>query len=322
MTPIQISRRQFLGKTAAAALAISALGALPSIGAGLSRKIKLGLVGCGGRGSWIINHFKNHGGYEIIAVADYFPDVANQCGESLGVDKSRRFSALSGYKRLLESGVEAVALETPPCFFPAHAPAAIAAGKHVYMAKPVAVDVPGALAIAAAAKAATAKQLCFFVDYQLPTDPANQEVVKRIHSADFGKIAQVQTVGLTGGFTDPPKTRTIESRLQHLIWVNDIALGCDYIGNYDIHAIDAALWAIGEAPVAAMGSSRICRVDPHGDGHDVCSVVYEYANGVVHNHYGEALANQVHYDLSLPGSRPKRQCEPQLLGQGRVPQRR
>jgi predicted dehydrogenase len=293
------SRRKFLGTAASAAATLSAFGAWPALGAVEGkRKIKLGLIGCGGRGSWIANLFKAHGGYEFVAVADYFPEVANRCGDGLGVDKARRFSTLSGYKRLLESGVEAVALETPPYFFPTHAAAAVAAGMHVYMAKPVAPDVPGALAIERAAKAATTQGRCFFVDYQMPTDPSNQEVMQKIRTSGFGKIAQVQTCGISAPFADPPKTATLESRLQHLIWVNDIAIGCDYIGNYDIHAIDAALWAIGERPVAAMGDSRICRPDPHGDSHDACSVIYEYANGVVHNHFGQALRNQAATELS------------------------
>lgn len=296
-----VTRRQFLRQAAAATATVSALGSWPAFGAEpgeFKRKIKLGVIGCGGRGSWIAKHFQAHGGYEMMAVADYFAEVANPCGDALGVHSARRFSTLSGYKRLLEFGVEAVALETPPYFFPAHAAAAVAAGMHVYMAKPVAVDVPGALAIESAAKTATAKALCFFVDYQMPTDPGNQEVARRIHALEFGKIAQVQTCGMGSGFSDPAKTSTIESRLQHLIWVNDVAIGCDYIGNYDIHAIDAALWAIGERPSAAMGDSRICRTDPHGDSHDVCSVIYEYANGAVHNHFGEALGNQTTGELS------------------------
>ena len=86
--------------------------------------------------------------------------------------------------------------------------------------------------------------------------------------------------------------------MQRLIWVNTIALGCDLIGNYDIHAIDAALWAIGQKPVAASGFSRICRANPHGDSRDVCSIVFKYANGVVHNHFGQALKNNTNGRLS------------------------
>jgi myo-inositol 2-dehydrogenase/D-chiro-inositol 1-dehydrogenase len=256
-------------------------------------KIKLGLVGCGGRGSWIANLFKQHGGYEFHAVADYFPERAEKCGNELGVDRSRHFSTLSGYQRLMESGVEAVALEVPPYFFARHARAAVDAGLHVYMAKPIAADVPGCLSVQQSAKTATAKQRCFFVDYQMPTDPANIEVRKRILAGGLGKITQVSTIGICSGFPDPPFEKTIESRLRELIWVNDIAMGCDFIGNFDIHAIDAALWVLGRRPVGALGASQITRPDPHGDSHDVCSVIYEYADGLVHNHFGQALPNQM-----------------------------
>jgi predicted dehydrogenase len=303
-----LNRRQFLSTTLAAAAASSIAGLSPARAAentaaapaeSFKRKIKLGVVGNGGRGGWIAQLFKAHGGYEMHAVADYFPEVADQCGNSLGVDKARRFSTLSGFKRVLESGVEAVALELPPYFFPEYAATAVAAGLHVYMAKPVAADVPGALKILAAGKQAATKQRCFMVDYQMPTDPVNIEIRQRIYAPSFGKISQIQTAGIgTGNFNDPPKTANLESRLQHLIWVNDIAMGCDYLGNYDIHGIDAALWVAGQRPVAAAGNSRICRPDPHGDSHDVCSVVFEYADGLIHNHFGQSLNSQLTGELS------------------------
>ena len=280
-----LTRRQFIGRTAAAALLAPSL----SFAADAPRKIKLGLVGCGGRGKWIAKLFRAHGGYDIHAVADYFPQVADAAGNELGADASRRFSGLSAYKKLIESGVEAVAVETPPYFIPEIATAAVAAGLHVYMAKPVAVDVPGCLQIEALAQ----KKRCVFVDYQMPTDPFNQSVVQRIHDGGLGKIAYMTTFGYCGGFADPPLTDTIESRLQHLTWVNDIALGCDYVGNFDIHAIDAALWVANARPVSAMGASRICRDNPHGDARDVCQVVYEFADGLVLNHSGQGLKNNV-----------------------------
>jgi predicted dehydrogenase len=294
-----LNRRTFL-KASSLAAGASALGLKPLEAADTAparaRKIKLGLVGCGGRGSWIAGLFQKHGGYEFHAVADYFQANADKCGNELGVEASRRFSTLSGYKRLMESGVEAVALEVPPYFFSRHAQAAVDAGLHVYMAKPIAADVPGCVAIQQAAKTATGKQRCFLVDYQMPTDPANIEVRKRILAGGLGKISQVSTIGICSGFPDPPFEKTIENRLQGLTWVNDIAMGCDFNGNFDIHAIDAALWVLGRRPVAAVGASQIARPDPHGDSHDVCSVIYEYADGLVHNHFGQALPNQ------LPGA--------------------
>ena len=215
-------------------------------------------MGCGGRGSLIGSFFKKHGGFELWAVADYFQTVADAAGDALGVDKSRRFSGLSGYQKLIDSGAEVVVLENIPAFMPDQATAAVNAGRHVYMAKPVAADVPGCLQIDAAAKLAQEKGQCFFVDYQIPTDPVNIEVVKRVQNGEVGKIAQLATVGVAHGFSDPPKTANLESRLQKLIWVNDIALGCDYIGNFDIHAVDAALWVMGQRPVAAAGSCASC----------------------------------------------------------------
>lgn len=300
MSTSLFSRRQFLGGvTAASILGPLASRAQDSAAPASTRKIKIGLVGGGGRGSWIAGLFQKHGGYQFHGVADYFPAVAERAGDALGVDKTRRFSGLSGYRKLIDSGVEAVVLEVPPHFFAEHASAAVAAGLHVYMAKPVAADVPGCLAIEAAGKQATAKQRVFLVDYQMPTEPANIEVARRIREGAIGKLAQVQTFGVCSGFADPPKTANLESRLQGLVWVNDIALGCDLLGNFDIHAVDAALWVIGERPTSACGSSRIARNDPHGDSHDVCSVVYQYANGVVHNHFGQGLNNAAESALQV-----------------------
>jgi len=314
MNKSTLNRRQFLSATFAAAAAtpfVSLTNARAEDKAAtpapeqFKRRIKIGIVGNGGRGGWIAKLFKAHGGYEMHAVADYFPEVADQCGETLGVDKSRRFSTLSSFKRLLESGVEAVALELPPYFMPGYAAMAVEAGIHVYMAKPVAVDVPGALQILAAGKLGVRKQCCFLVDYQMPTDPANIEVHKRVCTESFGKFTQIQTTGITRGHVDPPKTANLESRMRNLTWTNDIAIGCDYIGNFDIHAIDAALWVAGQRPFSAIGDSRICRPDPHGDSHDVCSVIFEYADGLIHNHIGHAHDCQLNGELSCRIFSPK-----------------
>lgn len=287
---IRLSRRRFLLGAAALAAGSKAVPLAmaqevkqaPAIG----RKVCLGVVGLGGRGAWIASLFKAHGGFEITAVADYFPSVVQEVGEKLEVPRERRYSGLQGYRRLIEGGVEAVALEAIPYFYPEHAKAAVEAGLHVYMAKPVAVDVPGALAILKSSAQSTLQGRSFLVDYQIPTDAHNQEVAKRLHRGSIGKIAQVLSYGIGGPFADPPPTSSLEDRMQNLIWVSDADLGCDYIGNYGIHALDAVVWGLGQRPVAAVGSSRRARKAPHGDSCDVCSVLYEYADGTVHTHYG------------------------------------
>ena len=113
------------------------------------------------------------------------------------------------------------------------------------MAKPVATNVPGCRAIEAAAKQATQKKLCFHVDYQMPTDPVNIEIAQRIWDGAIGKILSISTWGSggnTGMATDLPREKTLENVFQGLNWDRDIALGGDLIGNFDIHAIDAAMW--------------------------------------------------------------------------------
>jgi len=196
-----------------------------------SRKLKIGVVGCGGRGSWIAQLFKKHPGYEFVAVADYFQDNANRCGKSLGVEPARQFSGLSGYKKVIASGIEAVVLETPPCFFPEHAAAAADAGLHVYMAKPVASDVPGCLTIEKLATNASRKQRCFFVDYQMQTDPINIEIVKRIHEGAMGKLDYLVTLGFCTYFEDPPYTSNRRGALTCQVYGGKASAEINYWGN-------------------------------------------------------------------------------------------
>lgn len=284
-----LSRREFVGGAVVAAAAWAVPNASLVAAAepdAAARRIKLGVVGCGGRGAWIANLFRQHGGYEMHAVADYFPEVAESAGNALGVAKTRRFSGLSAYRKLIESGVEAVALETPPCFFPEHVQAAVDARLHVYMAKPVAVDVPGCLQVDAAAKKATTDKRCFLVDYQMPTDPHNIECAKRFRQDSIVRLGMVKSFYYGGYFDDRPLTKSIESRLRSLVWVNDVAIGGGYHVNACIHPIQAMMWVLGKTPIAAAGISRIARTAPHGDSHDMYGITYEFADGLIWTHTG------------------------------------
>ena len=252
------------------------------------RKVKLGLVGCGGRGAWISKLFAAQGGFAFAAVADYFSERSARVGGELGVAAAQCFSGLDSYKRLMASGVEAVVLQVPPYFFPQCAEAAIEAGLHIYMAKPVAIDIPGTLAIRRLAEQATAKHLVFTADYQLPRDPVNTEVAKRIRAGALGKLQTIFSSGWAGGngYQDPPLEATAENRLKDLVWCNDVALGGDYLVHYDVHIIDAVVWALGKVPVAAMGASAAYRPSVHGDAKDSCTVVYLFDDGTVWCHQG------------------------------------
>ncbi|HEV3485252.1 MAG TPA: Gfo/Idh/MocA family oxidoreductase, partial [Vicinamibacterales bacterium] len=138
-----LSRRRFLTETGAAAFAFTIVKPALVRGSSANSKVNLGIVGCGGRGKWIANLFQKHGGYNVIAAADYFADRVNGLADKMQIPAAQRYTGLSGYRRLLDQKVDAVAIESPPFFHPVQAADAVAAGKHVYLAKPIAVDVPG-----------------------------------------------------------------------------------------------------------------------------------------------------------------------------------
>ena len=303
-----MTRRGFVKKTAAAAapgLLATASNARsaeaesnpdPETPAG--RKLRIGIVGLGSRGSWIANLFRQHPGYEIVAAVDYFQDTADRVGERLGVPAKQRFSGLSGYKRALDSGVDALVLENIVYFFPEQAAAAIDAGCHVYVAKPFALDVPGVFAMQALAQKATEKKLCLLVDYQLPTDPANQEVRQRINENALGGLAHIYSGGQCGMLPDPPVGPTIENLFRRA-WYSHISLSGDLLLLYDIHIIDGITWVTGKRAVAASGYSRIVRPDPHGDRTDCGGVVFELEDGTCWTHMTQMLKNNaLHNDLA------------------------
>lgn len=286
-----LDRRQFITGAAATAAAFSIVEPNRVRGTEANSKIEVGCVGLGGRGRLIAGMLKNHANYQITAIADYFPNVAKSSGENLGVAEDKRFSGLLGYKRLIASKVDAVVLETPPCFFPDHAAAAVEAGCHVYVAKPVAVDVPGCISMAESAKKATEKEKVFLVDFQVPTHPFNIETVKRCKEGLIGKIGLLSSVYCDEAFADPPKTDTVESRLTRLIWVNDIDLGGGMLVNAGIHAVDAALWLAGATPISATGSAAKIKPNSHGDTNDCYSITYQFEDGLILNHRGEHVRN-------------------------------
>lgn len=301
-----LNRRRFLGGTLAATAAgalfqglighaeesLAPTNAPPRVE--YTRKIKLGLIGCGGRGSWLGDLFAKHGGYEIHAVADYFPERAEQAGNTFAVDKARRYSGLGAYKRLLASGVEAVAVANVPRFHPEHGRAAIEAGCHVYAAKPVAVDVPGAIKVQASGKLATEKKLCYLVDYQMATDPVNIEVVKRIHEGGLGKLGHIDSLGFSPPWGEP-LIQTAEDRLR--CWPATLALSGDVITENSVHSINAVLWVTGRRPVSAIGRARVCRPNPRSEFREVYLVTYEFDDGLLWTHRCQSLPNELEWAL-------------------------
>lgn len=282
-----MKRREFLQTSLAVGFAAPLIVTARQVrGTEANEKIRIGIVGCGGRGAWIADLFRRDGNYEFVSVADYHAQVSEDCGKRLGVPSEHCYHGLSGYRKTLDSKIDAIALEAVPYFYPEHVAAAVDAGKHVYMAKPIAVDVWGTREVAKAAARSKANGKVFLVDFQIPTDPGNGKVLEHCRRGEIGKVLSIQSCYVTGGFPDPP-FQSYEERLRHLVWVNDDVLGGGYHVNACIHGVEAGLeLASGELPVSAQGYSSLSRPDPHGDSHDSYALTYEFADGRIWTHHG------------------------------------
>ncbi|MDD4102736.1 MAG: Gfo/Idh/MocA family oxidoreductase [Kiritimatiellae bacterium] len=273
------SRRDFVAAAGTAGLAFMASRARAQQAAEPDgKKIKLGIIGCGGRGIWLGDRFQNHGGYEISAVADYFQDCVDKAGDKFNVPQDRRFIGLDGYKRLLDTKPDAVAIITPSYFHPEQAAAAVDAGCHVYLAKPVAVDVPGCQSIEASAKKATGIKRCFLVDFQTRMHPFYQTAVRRVHEGAIGDMAFGEAYYHCGRAEVKDKAGTPEARLRN--WLLDTALSGDIITEQNIHAIDVMSWVNNKPPLHAFGTcGRKVRIDV-GDCRDYFTLHFQYPNNV------------------------------------------
>lgn len=280
-----VPRRQFLVRAGTATLGLTVLNPGLVGAAEANSKIDIGLIGCGGRGKWIADLFAKNGHYNLVAVADYFQDKADEAGKKFNVPEARRFSGLSGYQRLLEQKLDAVVIETPPYFHPEQAAAGVAAGKHVYCAKPIAVDVPGCATIGESGRKATAKKLVFQIDFQTRAHPSYREAVRLVHNGAIGRLISGEATyqcGHTWGHMDKflkDNPNNVEARLRG--WGADRTLSGDVITEQNIHALDVASWILNAAPLKAYGTGGRRRVPVPNGCWDYWSVIFYYPDDLL-----------------------------------------
>ncbi len=269
--------------TSASAAAAGVLLAKPEtvFASSANSAIQVGILGSGGRGNFIARKFKENAPKDIklVAVQDPFADRLETMRDRFDVEKSRSYAGLDTYGDLIESDVDAVAITSPPYFHPAHVAATVKAGKHVWLAKPVAVDVPGCLSILESSKKAEGK-FNFLVDFQTRNSPNFKEAVKRVHDGAIGDIVTGHVYYHAGRLSPKhkPGMSKDEKRLRN--WVFDIELSGDIIVEQNVHVLDVANWYIGTHPIKAYGTGgRKARVDV-GDCWDHFIVTYWYPNGV------------------------------------------
>ncbi|MDX1945630.1 MAG: Gfo/Idh/MocA family oxidoreductase [Pirellulaceae bacterium] len=289
------SRRLFLSSSSAAVLGGAVVGSLkaPAVHAEGSSAVKVGLIGCGGRGSQAaINAMRADPNNRLTVLADIFPDrlaiarqgLQTQLGQQCRVTDDTSFTGFDGYQQVVASDVDVVLLCTPPHFRPLHLKAAIDAGKHVFCEKPVAVDAPGVRSVlktcaeAKAKKLAVVSGLCWRYDYGV------RETIKRIQDGAIGDIVAIQENYLTGTLWHrgrKPEWSEMEYQIRN--WLYYTWLSGDHNVEQHIHSLDKALWLMGDKPpLAAVGlGGRQVRTEAEwGNIYDHHAVAYEWENGV------------------------------------------
>ncbi|MHC4399267.1 MAG: Gfo/Idh/MocA family protein [Planctomycetota bacterium] len=311
-----VSRRQFL-KRSSLAIAGAATVASPFVNtayAGTDLEIKIGLIGCGGRGTGAVldalgaatNVIYPAAGYhtedaaqgarverkgiEVVALADLFEDRLEACLKQLNklgieVPGKMRFTGFDAYQGLLAvPEVNYVILATPPHFRPAQLKSAVEAGKHVFMEKPAAVDVPGVKTVIEAGELATAKGVGIAAGTQRRHMKSYQETIRRIHDGAVGDIVyakcywnggEIWVIQRQAGWSD------MEWQLRN--WNYFTWLSGDHIIEQHVHNLDVMNWVLGAHPIRAvsgLGGRQVRTGEEHGHIFDHFAVEYEYPGGV------------------------------------------
>lgn len=286
----RIGRREFMGVSAAVA-GVTILKPRVVFGSQANSAVRLALLGCGGRGRGVMSSFLEHTGAVLTAMGDAFPDQLESAKARLdeqsaklgkpAVEARNLYKGLRSYEALLASkDVDAVYIATPPWFHPEHLEAAIAAGKHIYLEKPVAVDVPGAKKVKTLGERARAKKLSLAVGFQIRHASPYVELVRRVHEGQIGQpvCGQIHYFASAIKRPDWPQASPVERRVRN--WVHDIQLSGDVIVEQNVHIIDVTNWLLKANPLTAVGScGRAGRTD-QGDCNGHFNLLFTYPGNV------------------------------------------
>ncbi|QEG40239.1 Gfo/Idh/MocA family protein [Roseimaritima ulvae] len=254
-----------------------------------SDRIKIGLVGCGGRGRGAAIQALNTDGGEVrlVAMADAFDyqledalkTIQGQHPDKVEVSKDNQFTGLEAYQGVMASDCDLVILATPPGFRPLHFDTAINAGKHVFMEKPVATDVAGVRRVLEVGKLAEEKGLAVQVGLQRHHEERYKEIVERVHNGEIGDIVTARAYWNGGGvWVRPRRPEQTELAYQTFNWYYFNWLCGDHINEQHIHNLDVINWVMKGYPVQAQGQGgREVRKGPdHGQIFDHHMIEYTY----------------------------------------------
>src|SRR5687767_7930978 len=270
------NRRAFLKNTSLAlvgsSLAYHSVVA-SSLSAGRKPTLKVGLIGCGGRGTGAAAQaLQADPDVLLTAMGDVFVDrleesysaLLEEVPKKIKVEKANKFVGFDAYRKVIDSGVDVVILATPPAFRPDHLMAAIDAGKHVFCEKPVAVDAPGVRKVLEAAKKAKAKKLSLVSGFTFRYDYSKRALFDKVLNGDIGEIVSVSSTRNGGDLWYHPRQASwTDMEYQMRNWYYQNWLSGDYLVEMIVHSLDLMMWAMGDkVPARATGSGgRQVRVD-------------------------------------------------------------
>ncbi|MEN1678417.1 MAG: Gfo/Idh/MocA family oxidoreductase [Planctomycetota bacterium] len=261
---------------------------------GVDETLRVGLVGCGGRGRGAaIDALSADKNTKLVAVGDAFADRArsglsaiefkDSVADRVAVDNDHVFSGFDNYKQVIDSGVDVVLLATPPHFRPAQLAYAVEKGKHVFVEKPISVDMVGAASVAETCELAAEKNLSVVSGLCWRYDLGVQETMKRIEDGAIGDIVAIESnynAGTLWHRGDKPGWSRMEYQMRN--WLYYTWLSGDIIAEQAIHSLDKTAWLLGDqSPTKAMAmGGRQQRTDPkYGNVWDHFAVFFEYPTG-------------------------------------------
>lgn len=289
-----ISRRDFLGFSATVSVGLAGgLSIARAAHAAGSDVLKVGVIGCGGRGAGAaVNALNADKNAKLVAMADLFAGKVKNArellkkakGDQVAVSDDQCFAGFDAGARVIASDVDVVLIACTSRFHAGYLKAAVEADKHVFVEKPHAIDPPGVRIVEKACDLARKKKLCVVSGLCWRYDRGVQETMKRVLDGAIGEIVAIQETYMRAPYCLVER-RPGESELEYQFrnWYHFNWLSGDDVPQSLLHSMDKGCWALHEqTPIAAFGSGgrSSCFGPVYGDVFDHCAIVYEYANGV------------------------------------------
>lgn len=294
-------RRTFLRQSSAVAATAALVSSLPfpHVARAVnvrSDKLKLGLIGCGGRGSGAAQQALNaDSNTELWAMGDVFADKLDLSEKSLAaqfkdkpdrvnVADDRKFTGLDAFQKVLASGVDVVLLAAPGGFRPLHLRAAVDAGKHIFCEKPMGVDPTGVRSVRESVAIAKQKGLALRQGFAMRYDLAYREAMKRIHDGQIGEVLAIYSTRMSNRlsrFNGERKPGQTDLEWQLRNWHLFLWLSGDWIMEVSVHSVDKILWAMKNVPPVKCQASGARWQQTTGNVWDQFDVTYHWENGVI-----------------------------------------